>query len=111
MPFANRIRAAARSAAVAATSLVALTARAEGPGTPETQTASPPSATAQSSAAADTKYPTNTFAALSTADLEERGITGLDGIAAAVPGISYSPALNSLSTLSLYMRGEGQCAT
>ena len=49
-------------------------------------------------------------AVLSTADLEARGITSLDGIAAAVPEISYAPALNSLTTLSLYMRGAGPAA-
>ncbi len=47
---------------------------------------------------------------LSTADLEDRGITSLNGIAEAVPAISSTPALNSLSTLSLYMRGEGPAA-
>ncbi|MDB6012674.1 MAG: hypothetical protein JWL65_4924 [Gammaproteobacteria bacterium] len=49
-------------------------------------------------------------AVLSAADLEVRGITSLDGIAAAEPGIASTPALNSLSTLSLYMRGEGPAA-
>jgi iron complex outermembrane recepter protein len=47
---------------------------------------------------------------LNASDLEARGITALDGIAAAEPSISYTPALNSLSTLSLYMRGEGPAA-
>lgn len=47
---------------------------------------------------------------LSSADLEDRGITSLNGIATAVPAISSTPALNSLSTLSLYMRGEGPAA-
>ena len=53
---------------------------------------------------------TNFVTVLSTADLEVRGITSLDGIAAAEPGIASTPALNSLSTLSLYMRGEGPAA-
>jgi iron complex outermembrane receptor protein len=38
---------------------------------------------------------------------EERQITALDGVAAATPEISYTRALNSIDTLSLYIRGEG----
>ena len=52
----------------------------------------------------------NFVTVLGTTDLEQRGITAVDGIAAALPGISSTPALNSLSTLSLYMRGEGPAA-
>jgi iron complex outermembrane receptor protein len=52
----------------------------------------------------------NSVTVLSTADLEQRGITGIDGVAEALPQISSTPALNSLSTLSLYMRGEGPAA-
>lgn len=52
----------------------------------------------------------NSVTILSTSDLEQRGITAIDGIAAALPAISSTPALNSLSTLSLYMRGEGPAA-
>ena len=52
----------------------------------------------------------NSVTVLSTADLERRGITGIDAVAAALPEISSTPALNSLSTLSLYMRGEGPAA-
>src|ERR1700722_9465643 len=96
MPFADPIRAAAKAAAVAAISLVAVAAHAE-----ET-------APSQSTLGAPTS--TNSIVVLSTADLEERGITTLDGIAAALPAISSTPALNSLSTLSLYMRGEGPAA-
>jgi iron complex outermembrane recepter protein len=98
MPFIDRIRAPAKSAAAAAISLVAICAHAAEPGSPETPTAAVANAS------------TNFVAVLSTADLEERGITNLDGIAAALPGISSTPALNSLSTLSLYMRGEGPVA-
>ena len=96
MPFADPIRAAAKAAAVAAISLVAVAAHAEGPDS--SQSASGSSAS------------TNSIAVLNSADLEERGITTLDGIAAALPAISSTPALNSLSTLSLYMRGEGPAA-
>jgi iron complex outermembrane recepter protein len=52
----------------------------------------------------------NFVTVLSTSDLEQRGITGIDRAAAALPEISSTPALNSLSTLSLYMRGEGPAA-
>ena len=41
------------------------------------------------------------------ADLESRRITTLADIAAGVPELASTPALDSLSTLSLYMRGEG----
>ena len=47
---------------------------------------------------------------LDSTDLDERGLTGLDGIAAAVPELSFTRALNSIDTLSLYMRGEGPVA-
>ena len=60
--------------------------------------------------AEDTQNQTNSVAVLGTADLEERGITTLSGIAEALPAISYTSAMNSLSTLSLYMRGEGPTA-
>jgi iron complex outermembrane receptor protein len=119
MPFADPIRAAAKAAAVAAISLVAVTAHAEESDSP--QSASSASAPTPS-VAAHPEQPdssqsvlgapasTNSIAVLNTADLEERGITTLDGIAAALPAISSTPALNSLSTLSLYMRGEGPAA-
>jgi iron complex outermembrane recepter protein len=98
MPFIDRIRAAAKSAAAAAISLVAIPAHAAESGSPETPTGTVVDAS------------TNFVAVLSTADLEERRITSLDGIAAALPGISSTPALNSLSTLSLYLRGAGPAA-
>jgi iron complex outermembrane recepter protein len=60
--------------------------------------------------AEDTQNQTNAVSVLGIADLEERGITSLDGIATALPGISSTPALNSLNTLSLYMRGAGPSA-
>ena len=82
MPLTDRILAAAKSTAAAAMGLVALHAHAE-------------------------ESNSQSVVVLSASDLEARGIVALDGIAAAVPGISYTPALNSLSTLSLYMRGEG----
>ena len=43
-------------------------------------------------------------------DLENRRITTLADIAAGVPELSSTPSLNSLSTLSVYMRGEGPVA-
>ena len=119
MPFADPIRAAAKAAAVAAISLVAVAAHAEESDSP--QSASSASAPTPS-VAAHPEQPdssqsvlgapasTNSIAVLNTADLEERGITTLDGIAAALPAISSTPALNSLSTLSWYMRGEGPAA-
>jgi iron complex outermembrane receptor protein len=90
MSFTDLIRAAAKAVPAAAISLFAIFAHAE---------ESDP-----------LDNPTKAPALLSTTDLEERGITSLDVIAAAVPGISYTRALNSLSTLSLYMRGEGPVA-
>jgi iron complex outermembrane recepter protein len=89
MPFADSIRAAARSAAVAAIGLAAFVVSVH---------AEEPSAL------------TNSVAVLNNADLEVRDITTLDGIAAALPALSSTPALNSLSTLSLYMRGAGPTA-
>jgi iron complex outermembrane receptor protein len=56
-------------------------------------------------AAAHAEEPT-----LGSADLEERGITTLDGVAGAVPEISFAPMLNSLTTLRMYMRGAGPVA-
>lgn len=100
MSLIDRIRAAARSAA--AIGLVAATAHAEAPASREASAVQPSQAGARDLA--------NSVTVLSAADLEARGITTLDGIAAAVPGISSTPALNSLSTLSLYMRGEGPAA-
>lgn len=47
---------------------------------------------------------------LSSPDLEARSITGFDGIAAASPELSFTRPLNSLSTLSVYLRGEGPVA-
>ena len=70
-------------------------------------TALPPTV-AQPPSAADAGN--TSVAVLGAADLEERGITSLDGIAAALPAISSTPALNSLSTLSVYMRGAGPTA-
>ena len=83
MAFIDRTLAAAKCAAAAAISLVAVAANAEDPNLPQSVTV------------------------LNASDLEERRITGLDGIAAAIPGISYAPTLNSIDTLRLYMRGEG----
>lgn len=86
MPFIDRILAAARSTTAAVLSVAAVaTAHAEEPAS-------------------------QSVATLNASELEARGITGLDGIAAAMPGIAFTPALNSISTLSLYMRGEGPVA-
>lgn len=85
MLFIDRILAVARSATAAALGVAAVTAHAEEPASQNVTT-------------------------LTASELEARGITGLDGIAAAVPDIASTPALNSLNTLSLYMRGEGPVA-
>jgi iron complex outermembrane recepter protein len=124
MPFTDPIRAAARSAAAAAIGLTAfaVSAQAEEPssamGTAVSGTAAsiatPPSGATQPSTSAQPAIvagnATNSVSVLSSADLEERGITSLDGIAAALPAISSTPALNSLNTLSLYIRGAGPTA-
>jgi iron complex outermembrane receptor protein len=103
MPFTDRTRTAAKRAAAAVISLVAVAAYAEESSSPETPAVQPaPPAAVES--------PTNSVAILTTGDLEERGIVSLDGIAAALPGIASTPAMNSLTTLSLYMRGEGPAA-
>jgi iron complex outermembrane receptor protein len=85
MSFTDRILAAAKSATAAAIGLTAVAAHAD-----------------ESSAQSVT--------VLSSADLEARRLTGLDAIAAAVPEISYTQGLNSIDTLSLYMRGAGPVA-
>jgi iron complex outermembrane recepter protein len=125
MPFTDRIRTVARSAAAAAISLLAVaTASAAEPSSPAATVApaaepgSPAAPVAPTAEAGSPESPTaraagsstNFVSVLSTADLEVRGITSLDGIAAAEPGIASTPALNSLSTLGLYMRGEGPAA-
>ena len=53
---------------------------------------------------------TKSATVLEHADLENRGVTTLADIAAGVAEISSTPSLNSLNTLSLYMRGEGPTA-
>jgi iron complex outermembrane recepter protein len=119
MPFADPIRAAAKAAAAAAIGLVAVAAHAEesDPSQSASSASAPTTSVAahleqpdSSRAALGATVSTNSIAVLTTADLEERGINTLDGIAAALPAISSTPALNSLSTLSLYMRGEGPAA-
>jgi iron complex outermembrane receptor protein len=54
--------------------------------------------------------PTQSVTVLQQGDLENRRITTLADIAAGVPELSSTPSLNSLTTLSLYMRGEGPVA-
>ena len=54
--------------------------------------------------------PTQSVTVLQQSDLENRRIITLADVAAGVPGLSSTPSLNSLSTLSLYMRGEGPAA-
>jgi len=44
---------------------------------------------------------------LDASQLEQRGITSLQGIAAASPGITLVPSVSSLNTPLLYMRGQG----
>lgn len=104
MPVTDRILAAAKRAAATAMTLVAVAAHAEEPNIRESTVATQPASTA------DTQNLTTSVTTLNAADLEDRRITGLGGIAAAVPGISYTPALNSSNTLSLYIRGEGPVA-
>ena len=53
---------------------------------------------------------TKSVTVLERSDLENRGVATLADIADSVPEISSTPSLNSLSTLSLYMRGEGPTA-
>ena len=53
---------------------------------------------------------TKSVTVLERSDLENRGVATLADIADGVPEISSTPSLNSLSTLSLYMRGEGPTA-
>lgn len=53
---------------------------------------------------------TQSATVLQRPDLENRGITTLADVASGVPELSYTPSLNSLNTLSLYMRGEGPVA-
>ncbi len=53
---------------------------------------------------------TQSATVLQQADIENRRITTLADIAAGVPELSSTPALDSLSTLSLYMRGQGPTA-
>jgi hypothetical protein len=103
MPFIDRTLAAARCAAAAAISLVAATANAEEPSSSQ-------SVPATAAAAADSPRLASFVTVLNASDLEERRITGLDGIAAAIPGLSYAPTLNSIDTLRLYMRGAGPAA-
>jgi iron complex outermembrane receptor protein len=43
----------------------------------------------------------------SGADLEQRGITSFDGIAHAIPSISFTPYPSSSDTFVMYMRGQG----
>jgi iron complex outermembrane recepter protein len=101
MPFTDRTRAAAKRVAVALFGVVSFAAYAEEPSSTDTATTTQPPPPAAGDRA------TSSVSVLNASDLEERGITTLDGIAAAVPGIASTPAFNSLTTLSLYMRGEG----
>jgi iron complex outermembrane recepter protein len=114
MPFTDPVRAAARVAAAAAITLVAVAANAEEPASPQATSSAQGSPSAQPSLATQPPMAADaastSVAVLSTADLEERGITSLDEIAAALPAITSTPAINSLSTLSLYMRGAGPAA-
>lgn len=101
---------AARGVAVAALGLVTVTANAEDANSHEraaTQTSDVQTSTAPERTALDAQSSITFRATLSAADLDARGIIGLDGIAAAEPEISFTPALNSIATLSLYMRAEG----
>jgi len=45
--------------------------------------------------------------AMTSGEIEAKGITGFDGIANASPSISFTPFPNSATTLILYMRGQG----
>jgi iron complex outermembrane receptor protein len=85
MSLSNRILKSATRALTVAFGLVAVTAHAD-----------------------DDPMPSATV--LWQADLENRRIITLGDIAAGVPELSSTPSLNSLSTLSLYMRGEGPVA-
>lgn len=47
------------------------------------------------------------ISALSSEDLEQRGITSYEGIAAATPSVAFTPFAVSSNVLVLYMRGQG----
>ena len=109
MLFSDRIGVLATRATVIAIGLVAAAAHADESTSPAAVMGpaelAPAPATASSQPATDdsTKFVT----VLERPDLENRRVTTLADIAAGVPEISSAPSLNSLNTLSLYMRGEG----
>lgn len=47
------------------------------------------------------------ISALTSAELEAKGITSLDGVAAATPSVTFTPYPSSSNTLILFMRGQG----
>jgi iron complex outermembrane receptor protein len=98
MAFTDRILAAV----AAAIGLVAVAAHAQEPNLHET------AASGSQQPAENPQSLPIALTVLNGADLETRRITSLDGVAAATPGISYAPTLNSATTLSLSMRGQGQ---
>ena len=109
MLFSDRMGVLAMRATVIAIGLVAAAAYADESTSPAAVMGPaelvPTPATTPSQPATDdsTKFVTM----LERPDLENRRVTTLADIAAGVPEISSAPSLNSLNTLSLYMRGEG----
>jgi iron complex outermembrane receptor protein len=45
--------------------------------------------------------------AITSADLEKRGVTTFGGVASSTPSIVVAPSFNSANTLIIYMRGQG----
>ena len=109
MPFPDRILAATTRATAIAIGLVATAAHSGESASSAAVTGPADLATAPAASASQpaTDDSTKSVTVLQRPDLENRRITTLADIAAGVPEISSTPAMNSLDTSSLYMRGEG----
>ena len=110
MPQANRILMGAARAGVAALGLIAAAAYADD-STAASAAVSADSADLQPTVPRSRSGErTQSVTVLEGSDLDNRRITTLADIASGVPEIAAAPSLSSLSTLSLYMRGEGPTA-
>ena len=105
MPLPDRILVAAPRAVAVALGLIASAAHADEVPFREAATATTDSQATPLHPASDDL--TQSATVFQQADLESRRITTLADIAAGVPELASTPALDSLSTLSLYLRGEG----